>query len=98
LPSSTLFAVNVVAPVPPFATGNVPETSDASATVPAVIDEVPLPLTTPVNVVAPVPPLPTGNVPVIPPEILIPPVADNVPATVTFAPLVVSAVTPFDWS
>lgn len=50
-------------PVPPLAAGNMPETSDARLTAPAVMAEVPLPLTTPVNVAAPVPPLLTGNVP-----------------------------------
>lgn len=63
LPTNTALAVSVVAPVPPLATGNVPVTSDARLTFPAVIADVPLPLTTPVSVVAPVPPLATGSVP-----------------------------------
>lgn len=60
----TLLAVSVVAPVPPFATGSVPDTSEARLTVPAVNAEVPLPFTTPVRLVAPVPPLPAASVPV----------------------------------
>ncbi len=52
LPSSTLFAVNVAAPVPPLATGSVPVTFVAAFT--NVVD------------VEPVPPLATGRVPVTP--------------------------------
>jgi hypothetical protein len=58
------------------------------------LDSTTLPV--PVDTVTPVPPLATASVPVIPPEMLIPPVAASVPATVTFAPLTVSPVTPPD--
>lgn len=62
LPRSTLFAVSVAAPVPPLATGSVPETSVVRLTVPAVSALVPVPLTTPVSVTAPVPPSETLTV------------------------------------
>jgi len=49
LPISTALAVSVTAPVPPLATGSVPETSAVRLTVPAVSALVPVPLTTPVS-------------------------------------------------
>ncbi len=66
LPLRYPLAASVAAPVPPFATGNVPDTSLPSATVAdAVMAFVPLALTNPVSVAAPVPPLATGSVPAI---------------------------------
>lgn len=58
-----------VSPVPPLATGNVPVTSLARSTLPAVKAEVPFPFKTPVRVVAPLPPRVTGSVLIVPPSI-----------------------------
>jgi hypothetical protein len=45
LPSNTLFAVSVAAPVPPFATGNVPVKSLVGIVAEPVKGEVPVPFT-----------------------------------------------------
>ena len=82
LPSSTLFAVSVAAPVPPLATGSVPVTpvvrESPVAFVSVNADGVPrlgvvstglvdsTTLPVPVDAVTPVPPLLTGSVPVTP--------------------------------
>ena len=77
-------------PVPPLATGNVPDKTVTGIVAVAVMADVPVPFTYPVNVAAPVPPLATGTMPRLMAGVVVPvaTLMGDVPVTEVTVPVV----------